>query len=45
MHGGGVRGIVSNVDEVLANLALEAMGAPKGGIPPGSAIVANGVWN
>ena len=30
LHGGGARGIVANIDEVLANLALEEMGAPKG---------------
>ena len=30
LYGGGVRGVLDNVDEVLANLTLEAMGAPKG---------------
>lgn len=29
-HGGGVRSIVLNVDEVLANIALEGMGVSKG---------------
>ena len=29
-HGGGVRSIVLNVDEVLANIALEGMGFSKG---------------
>ena len=30
LHGGGARSIVANIDEVLANLALEEMGVPKG---------------
>lgn len=30
MHGGGVRSIIANIDEVLANLTLEEMGVPKG---------------